>query len=78
MKEKGYDLSTHLSRSLAEVPQEGYEYVVTMGCGDECPFIPAVHREDWDLPDPRFLEGAEFTAVRDEIERRVLELLDRL
>jgi len=78
MKAKGYDLSAHISKSLAEVPQEGYEYVVTMGCGDECPFIAAVHHEDWDLPDPRFLEGAEFNQVRDEIERHVLGLIDRL
>lgn len=78
MKEKGYDLSTHISKSLAEIPQEGYEYVITMGCGDECPFIPAVHREDWELPDPRLLEGGEFNQVRDEIERRVLELIERL
>jgi protein-tyrosine-phosphatase len=49
-----------------------------MGCGDECPFIPTVHREDWDLPDPRFLEGAEFNKVRDEIETRVLDLIARL
>jgi protein-tyrosine-phosphatase len=78
MREKGYDLSTHISKSLAEVPQDGYEYLITMGCGDECPFIPASHREDWDLPDPRLLEGEEFNRVRDEIEHRVLGLLDRL
>lgn len=78
MKEKGYDLTTHLSKSLAEIPQDGYDWIVTMGCGDECPFIPAERREDWDLPDPRFLEGAEFNQVRDEIERRVLGLIDRL
>lgn len=78
MKAKGYDLSTHLSKSLAEVPQDGYEYVVTMGCGDECPFIPAAHREDWDLADPRFLEGSQFIAVRDEIEMRILDLIARL
>ena len=78
MKEKGYDLSTHLSKSLAEIPQEGYEYLVTMGCGDECPFIPAAHREDWDLPDPRLLGDAEFNRVRDDIEVRVLDLISRL
>ena len=78
MKEKGYDLSTHISKSLAEIPQDGYEYVVTMGCGDECPFIPAAHREEWDLPDPRLMDGGEFNQVRDEIERRVLGLIDRL
>lgn len=78
MEEKGYDLSTHISKSLAEIPQGGYEYVVTMGCGDECPFIPAEHREDWDLPDPRLLDAGEFNRVRDEIELRVVDLLARL
>jgi protein-tyrosine-phosphatase len=78
MRERGYDLSTHLSKSLAEVPQEGYDYLVTMGCGDECPLIPAAHREDWDLPDPRFLEGEEFNQIRDEIEHRVVDLIARL
>jgi protein-tyrosine-phosphatase len=78
MQERGYDLSGHLSKSLAEVPQEGYDYIVTMGCGDECPLMPAAHREDWDLPDPRFLEGEEFNQVRDEIEHRVVDLIARL
>ena len=78
MAEKGYDMSSHISKSLAEIPQEGYEYVITMGCGDECPFIPAEHREEWDLPDPRLLSSAEFNQVRDEIERRVLDLIERL
>ncbi len=78
MRKKGYDLSRHLSKSLAEVPQVGYEYVITMGCGDECPFIPAAHREDWDLSDPRLLGDDEFNQVRDEIEARVLKLIERL
>src|SRR5437773_7659787 len=51
MRERGYDLSHHASKSLAEVPQGPYAYVVTMGCGDACPWIPAGHREDWELPD---------------------------
>ena len=78
MEEKGYDMSSHISKSLAEIPQEGYEYVITMGCGDECPFIPAEHREEWDLPDPRLLDGEQFAQIRDEIERRVVDLIERL
>ena len=78
MAEKGYDLSTHRSKSLDQVPKGDYEYVVTMGCGDECPWIPAKHREDWDLPDPRNMAPEEFGKVRDEIERRVLGLLKNL
>lgn len=78
MRERGYDLSTHGSKSLAEIPAGEYLYVVTMGCGDACPWIPATHREDWELPDPRHMTRDEFNAVRDDIERRVLTLLRQL
>jgi len=77
MRERGYDLSRHRSKSLDEVPAEGYDYVVTMGCGDECPWVPARHREDWDIQDPKALPADAFNGVRDEIERRVLDLLAR-
>ena len=75
MAERGYDLTTHASKSLADVPRGPYEYVITMGCGDECPWIPAAHREDWDLPDPKHFPPEDFARVRDEIERRVVQLL---
>ncbi|HJU74203.1 MAG TPA: arsenate reductase ArsC [Gemmatimonadaceae bacterium] len=78
MAERGYDLSRHRSKSLDEVPQGPYAAVVTMGCGDACPWIPAERREDWDLPDPRDLLPDEFRAVRDDIERRVLALLSQV
>ncbi len=78
MQERGYDLTTHFSKSLDQVPPGPYDWVVTMGCGDACPFIPATHREDWALPDPRDMAGTEVATVRDEIERRVRELLTRL
>jgi len=77
MRERGYDMSTHGSKSLQQIPEGEYDYVVTMGCGDECPFIPARNREDWELPDPKHLEPAEFNKVRDEIERRVKDLIAR-
>jgi arsenate reductase len=78
MAERGYDLTTHTSKSLNDVPHDGYDWVITMGCGDECPFIAATQRDDWDLPDPRDLPPEEFEKVRDEIERRVLDLLKRM
>ena len=78
MQEKGYDLTRHGSKSLTEVPQGPYEYVVTMGCGDACPWIPAAYREDWALPDPKGMEPAQFNEVRDDIERRVSDLLKRI
>lgn len=78
MAELGYDLSTHDSKSLRDIPDITYDLVVTMGCGDECPFVRARQREDWALPDPRHLEGAEFRAVRDEIRRRVTAALEAM
>ena len=77
MNEKGYDLSTHRSKSLDEIPEGPYEYVITMGCGEECPFIPAKHREDWALTDPKTLDDAGFRTIRDEIERRVKALVEQ-
>ncbi|MBU0695031.1 MAG: arsenate reductase ArsC [Bacteroidetes bacterium] len=78
MKELNYDLTTHDSKSLDEIPQIDYEYAITMGCGDECPFVKAKHREDWELPDPRHMEGEEFNKIRDEIKERVLNLLNKI
>jgi arsenate reductase (thioredoxin) len=78
MAELGYDLSTHDSKSLNEIPNVEYDAVVTMGCGDACPFVRAVRREDWNIPDPRKLAPDEFRGVRDLIERKVSELLGRI
>ena len=78
MAERGYDLTTHRSKSLNEIPTDPYEWVITMGCGDECPWVPTAHREDWPLPDPRDMTDEEFANVRDDIERRVVELIERI
>ncbi len=78
MRERGYDLLTHQSKTLTEIPEGEYDAAVTMGCGDECPHVRARVREDWGLPDPKEMPPEQFRAVRDEIERRVLDLLGRL
>ncbi len=78
MAELGYDLTRHGSKSLDRVPHDGWAAVVTMGCGDACPFVKADRRDDWALPDPRNMEPAEFNAVRDEIRRRVEALIAEL
>ena len=78
MAEKGYDLGTHGSKALEEVATGEFAAVVTMGCGDACPWVEAGLREDWALPDPRDLPPEEFNRVRDDIERRVISLLTRL
>jgi len=78
MRERGYDLGSHASKSLEEIPQGEYAAAITMGCGDACPMVQAALREDWQLPDPREMDPADFRKVRDEIEARVLALLTRL
>jgi protein-tyrosine-phosphatase len=74
MAVRGYDLASHRSKSVDELRTEPWDRVVTMGCGDACPWVPAGKHEDWPLPDPRDLDEAGVRAVRDEIERRVLTL----
>ena len=71
MREIGYDLSSHESKSLSAIPEIEYDFVATMGCGDECTFVRAREREDWDIPDPKDMPPAEFRKVRDLIETRV-------
>lgn len=78
MQQLGYDLGTHQSKSLSDLPDVQFEYAITMGCGDECPFIKATHREDWAIPDPRDMQPEEFNKVRDLIKEKVLQLLQRL
>lgn len=77
MAERGYDLGAHASKSLDEV-EGSFDAVVTMGCGDDCPWVPARIREDWALPDPKHLDDDGYRKVRDEIEARVRALLDSL
>jgi protein-tyrosine-phosphatase len=75
MKELGYDLGTHHSKSLADLAGLDFDVAVTMGCGDECPFIRARSREDWSIPDPREMPPEQFRTVRDLIEGEVKALL---
>lgn len=76
MKELGYDLSKHDSKSLQEVEQYApFDAVVTMGCGDACPWMPAKKFLDWQIPDPKHMEPAEFNKVRDFIAGKIKDLL---
>ena len=75
MRELGYDLTRHRSKSLDALPQVEWDAVVTMGCGDACPNVRARQREDWAIPDPRDLSSEEFRQVRDMIEAKVQDLL---
>ncbi|WP_246064677.1 arsenate reductase ArsC [Pseudoluteimonas lycopersici] len=77
MDEIGYDLRKHASKSLDRIGGE-FDAVVTMGCGDKCPWVPARRREDWALPDPKHMDDDSYRAVRDEISARVQRLLAEL
>jgi arsenate reductase len=74
MNEIGYDLSTHRSKSLREVSRGNFDYVITMGCGDECPFIPAEFHEDWEIPDPKGKSLAAMRETRELIAGRIQDL----
>ena len=78
MREKGYDLSTHASVSVDDLPEGHFDAVVGMGCGDACPYVPATHHLEWDVPDPRDMTPEEFRGVRDLIERQVVALIQEL
>jgi arsenate reductase len=78
MRELGIDLSSRVPKRLTDADAEWADVVVTMGCGDECPFIPGKRYLDWDLPDPKGRPLEEVRATRDEIERRITDLLGEL
>ncbi len=78
MYELGVDLAGRTPRKLATADAEWADVVVTMGCGDECPYIPGRRYLDWDLEDPKGRPIEEVRATRDEIERRITELLAEL
>lgn len=77
MSELGYDLTQQASKSLDDIDGE-FDAVITMGCGDNCPWVPAKRREDWALPDPKHMDDDAYRAVRDEIAQRVKTLLAEL
>jgi protein-tyrosine-phosphatase len=78
MSELGIDLSGARPQRLTREQAERADLVVTMGCGDECPYVPGTRYIDWDLPDPKGRPLEEVRATRDEIARRVQELVPEL
>lgn len=78
MREVGYDLSVHASKSLDELPDVPFDFVATMGCGDACPTVRARQRADWSIPDPKDLGPDGFRAVRDMIRANVQATLEKL
>jgi arsenate reductase len=75
MREIGIDLSAALPQKLTSQLAQGAQMLITMGCGDECPYIPGLRREDWPLSDPKGRSIDDVRAIRDTIRLRVLELL---
>jgi protein-tyrosine-phosphatase len=79
MREVGYDLTQHRSKSLSDIPAIEYDAVIGMGCGDEgCPLVQAKRREESDISDPKELPPERFREVRDVIEKKVKELMRSL
>jgi protein-tyrosine-phosphatase len=77
MAERGIDLTRETPKALTIELAEWADYVVTMGCGDQCP-VTGKPTQDWALPDPKEMGQAGLSALIDEIERRVVDLIDRL
>jgi arsenate reductase len=78
MREAGFDLSERIPQRLAGDLAAWADVVVTMGCGDQCPYIPGKRYIDWDLPDPKGMPAAEVRRVRDEIRGRIEALVGEL
>ena len=75
MNEVGIDLSQAKPRKLTEAMAQDAQLLVTMGCGDKCPYVPGLRRDDWPLQDPKGLSLDQVRAIRDEIRHRVELLL---
>ena len=76
MKELGYDLKTHRSKSLDQVKEFApFDVVVTMGCGDACPWMPAKQFIDWQIPDPREMDENDYRKLRYLINEKLTDLI---
>ncbi len=78
MREVGYDLSLHRSKALYDLPDIEFDFVATMGCGDECPLIRARIREVWQIPDPKNMTSTEFHEVRNLVQDKVYAALKKI
>jgi arsenate reductase (thioredoxin) len=77
MKELGIDISSQYPKILEEIPATP-DILITMGCGVECPYIPSSYREDWGLENPVGGSPEKFKEVRDLIEQKIIELVNKL
>jgi arsenate reductase len=75
MHDVGIDLSGAKPQRLTEELAAGADLLITMACGDECPYVPGLRRDDWPLPDPKGRSVEEVRGIRDEIQKRIKSLL---
>jgi arsenate reductase len=76
MREVGFDLAGAQPRRLTDELATSAQLLVTMGCGEQCPVVPGLRRDDWNLQDPKGLPLARVRAIRDDVHRHVTALLD--
>ncbi len=77
MEEVGIDLRDARPQRLTEQLARGADMLITMGCGDQCPYVPGLKRDDWALPDPKGKDISEVRRIRDEIRDRVRHLISK-
>jgi protein-tyrosine-phosphatase len=77
MQEVGIDLSGAKPHKLTEELAKKSQLLITMGCGDKCPYVPGLRRDDWPLRDPKGLSADEVRAIRDEVKQRVAQLIEK-
>ena len=78
MSRIGYDLNTHHSKGIETLPMDGVEAMISMGCGDACPQVPAKQRIEWEIADPKDMDHEEFDKVRDIIQAKVENFIESL
>ena len=78
MSKIGYDMTQHRSKGINELPQDGVDVMISMGCGDACPQIPAKIRSEWEIPDPKLLDDKEYAKIAQLIEAQVVDLIDQI
>ena len=78
MSEIGSDMANQFSKSVDELKLTRVDYLISMGCGDSCPYLKAETRIEWDIPDPKNLTKAEFREVIEQIEEKVENLIKKL
>jgi protein-tyrosine-phosphatase len=78
LKQKGIDITGAESKGFEQLREINFDYVITMGCGDVCPFIPAKKNIDWQITDPKGKDMGFFSKTRDEIEKKVKDFITSL